>query len=105
MNAKTEQLEDAFEYTQRMLEDAEVGNWDKVIEMETGRRELLEKIFFSPYGNDIVADINNEIRKIIDINKKLEIITINMRNNIVNDITSINKGRQAVDHYKQNIIY
>lgn len=104
MNAKSKQLENAIEYTETMLLDAEVGNWDKVVEMESRRRELLEKVFASPYGNDNVAGINDKIRKIIDINKKLEIVAVKARNNTGDDVTSINKGRRAVDLYKQNIL-
>jgi len=103
MNNKSEQLLNALEHSETMLKDAEAGNWEKVIDMEAQRSELLKKLFSSPYGNNNIADIDNKIKKIIDINNKLETVAAEARDNAANDITSINKGRHAVSLYAQNI--
>lgn len=103
MNIIRKQLQNALEHSEAMLKDAEAGNWDKVIEMEAQRSELLKKLFSSPYGRDNIADIDNKIGEIIDINNKLEAVVAKARDNAGNDITSINKGRRAVSLYTQNI--
>ena len=104
MNNSSEQLLNALEHSETMLKDAEAGNWDKVIDMEVQRSELLNKLFSAPYGNDNIADMDNKIKRIIDINKKLEAVAANVRDNVANDITSINKGRHAVSLYAQNTL-
>lgn len=104
MNNKSKQLLDVVEYSEAMLKDAEAGNWDKVIVFEAQRSELLEKLFSNPSGNKNVEDINNKIRKILGINKKIETIAANARENTRNEMYSINKGRQAVNLYAQNIL-
>ncbi len=102
MNNKSKQLLNALEHSETMLKDAEAGNWDKVVGMETQRSELLKKLFSSPSADDNVADIDNKIKKIIDINNKLEAVVAKERDSAANDITSINKGRHAVSLYTQN---
>ena len=101
MNNKSKQLLNALEYSETMLKDAVVGNWGKVIKIETQRNELLKEVFSTPNVNDDMADIENKICKIIDINRKLEAVAANARDNAGNEITSINKGRQAVMQYTQ----
>lgn len=103
MNNKSKQLQNAIGYSETMLKDAKAGNWDKVIDMQAQRSELLKELFSGTSGNDNTADIDNKICKIIDLNTKLEGVVANARDNAGNDITSINKGRQAVSLYTQNI--
>ena len=104
MNNKSKQLLNALEHSETMLKDAEAGNWDKVIDMETQRSELLKNLFSSSYGKADIVDIDNKIKKIIDINNRLEAVVVNARDNTGNDITSINKGRHAVSLYAQNTL-
>jgi len=96
------QLQNAVKCSETMLKDAEAGNWEKVYEIEAQRSELLGKLFSSSSQEINVDDMDDKIRKIIAINKKLEAITVKARDNVHNDIASINKGRQAVSLYAQN---
>lgn len=102
MNDKTKQLLNVVECSETMLKDAEAGNWDKVIDIEVKRSELLEQLFSSPCQDNNIEEMDDKIRQIIDINKKLESITINARDNVRNDIAVINKGHHAVNMYAQN---
>ncbi|VAW53101.1 hypothetical protein MNBD_GAMMA06-1963 [hydrothermal vent metagenome] len=96
------QLQSAITYSEVMLEDAQAGNWDRVFDIEVQRSELLEKLFSGNIQENNIDDMDAKIREIITINKKLEAITLKARNNAQNDITSINKGRQAINSYAQN---
>jgi len=98
------QLQTAIECSETMLRDAEAGNWDKVFEIETRRSNLLKKLFSSPQQENNVEDIDNKIKEIIAINKKLEAITLKARDEAHNGIASINKGRRAVNLYAQNTL-
>ncbi len=96
------QLYEAIECSELMLRDAEAGNWDNVVAIETQRSALLEKLFSGTARDNNVQDMDNKIRKIIAINKKLEAITLQARDSTRDDISSINKGRHAVSAYSQH---
>lgn len=98
------QLQNAVKCSETMLKDAKAGNWEKVYEIEVQRSELLGKLFSSSNQEINVDDMDDKIRKIIAINKKLEEITVKARANVHSDIISINKGRQAVNLYAQNTL-
>jgi len=102
MNLNNEQLDNALDCTEIMLKNAESGNWDRVMDIEVQRGELLEKLFSTPHKNSNIADMDEKIRKIIDMNKKLEAITINARDHSGSHIASLNNGRRAVNVYMQN---
>ncbi len=97
-----QQLHKAIECSETMLKDAEAGNWEKVYNIEAQRSVLLEKLFSGTGKENNVQDMDEKIRKIIAINKKLEAITMRARDNTRDDISSMNKGRSAVSLYAQN---
>ena len=96
------QLHKAIECSEKMLIDAEAGNWEKVFDIEAQRSALLEKLFSSSHKENNIQDMDDKIRKIIAINKKLEAITLKARDNTGDDIASISKGKRAVNVYQQN---
>ncbi len=102
MDTKNKQLKEAISCSETMLKDAEVGNWDRVMEIEVQRSELLKKLFSTSHqGNDVI-EMDDKIRKIIDINKRLEAIAIDARDDSGQHVASINNGRRAVDVYMQH---
>jgi hypothetical protein len=102
MNKKNKQLQQAINCSEMMLQDAKAGEWQKVIAAEKQRHELLDALFATPSGKQDVDDIDHKINQILNINKKIEMITANTRKKIHNDTHSISKGRQAVNVYAQN---
>ncbi len=99
---RKKQLQNAINYSETMLKDAEAGNWENVFAIEAQRSVLLEKLFSGTARDNNVQDMDNKIRKIIAINKKLEAITLQARDSTRDDISSINKGRHAVSAYSQH---
>ncbi len=99
---RSKQLQSAITCSEIMLKDAQAGNWDRVFDIEAQRSELLEKLFSSENQGNSIDDMDARIREIIAINKKLEAITLQARDNAREDIASINKGRHAIDSYAQN---
>jgi len=95
------QLHIAVECSEKMLRDAEAGNWENVFNIEAQRNMLLEKLFSSNNQENSVQEMDDKIRKIIAINEKLEAITLKARDSVRNDITSMSKGRHAVNVYEQ----
>ena len=106
MNIKNKQLKDVTNFSETMLKDAESGNWDSVMEIEVQRSGLLEKLFSTSHQeqgqNQDIDEMDSNIRKIIDINKKLETIAISVRDDSGQHIASMNNGRRAVNVYMQN---
>lgn len=102
MNKIKKQLLDVVEYSESMLKDAQAGNWDRVIDIEVQRNELLENLFSGSSCHNEFHDIDSKIHQIIAINKKIENAAADARNGIQDDLTSLNKGRHAVGCYAQN---
>lgn len=102
MEVKSKQLKDVINCSETMLKNAEAGNWDSVMEIEVQRSELLEKLFATSHHDNNVDEMDSKIRKIIDINKKLETIAISARDDSGRHIASMNNGRRAVNVYMQN---
>lgn len=102
MNDKGKQFSDVIEYSETMLEEAEVGNWENVFAVEKQRSSTLKKCFSPPFTKNDKEENNEKIQQILNINKKLEAITSKARDNIRNQAGSINKGRHAVSMYAQN---
>ena len=99
-----EQFENVLNCSELMLQDAQVGNWNNVIEFEAQRSELLDKLFSASYQNKNVEDMDNKIRKIIAINKKLEDVALKAREDARNSLSAINKGRNAISLYGKNSV-
>ncbi len=102
MKIHTKQIHEVIECSEKMLIDAEAGNWENVFAIEAQRSALLEKLFSGTDRENTVQDIDDKIRKVIAINKKLEAITVKARDCTRDDISSINKGHNAVNQYAQN---
>ncbi len=98
------QLQKAVKCSEIMLKDAEAGNWDKVVNIEAQRSELLEKLFSGAHQENNADDMDDKIRKIIAINEKLEAITLKARDSTGEEIASMSKGRKAVNLYAQNTV-
>lgn len=96
-----QQLYKAIECSEIMLRDAKAGNWENVFAIEAQRSALLEKLFSGASKENNVQEMDDKIRQIIAINKKLEAITMLARDNTRDDLCSIKKGRRAVNQYAQ----
>lgn len=102
MGCRTSKLDEAFDFSEAMLKDAEAGNWEKVIAAEVERSACLTKAFLVSSGNNFSDENENKIRQILRINEQIESITIDARENIRNNVDTINTGRKVVDLYSQN---
>jgi len=102
MCIKTKQLQNVMDCSETMLREAELGDWEKVINIESQRSTLLETLFSSSCQSNNIEGMDEKIKKIIAINTQLETLTLEARDSAGKDISSISKGRQAVDLYAKN---
>ena len=102
MNYKTKELMDVIKLSEMMLKDAEVGNWESVFAAESKRNDILNELFSLPFSKKDKEENNEIIQQVLVINKKLESVTAQARDEIKKEFSSINKGRHAVGVYAQN---
>jgi len=102
VNNKNNQFSELIYYSGVMLKEAEGGNWHKVISVEKQRNNLLKELFLQPFTQKEKNENKENILQVLDINKKLEAISSNARDEIRSQAGSINKGRQALDMYAQH---
>ena len=96
---KKKQLTDVIEYSETMLKEAEAGNWENVFTVEKHRSKTLKELISPPFAKNDKDDNNEKILQILNINKKLEVITSKARDEIKKKAGFINKGRHAVNMY------
>lgn len=95
------QLNELLEHNHAMLEDAQTGQWDKVIEAEVLRNTLLKNLY-STTGVADIPGISKATGEMLSINQQLEQLATAAKNTAASDTLSINKGRNAVSAYSQH---
>ena len=95
-------ISDLIEYSHSLLKHAEAGEWDKVIEGEAVRRQLINTYFSIPSNVSDEPEISCAIRELLQINNKLEKLTISVRDEAQTQVSSISNGRRAVSAYVNN---
>jgi len=103
MNYKHQQLKGVIDYSKTMLREAESGNWEAVFNIEEKRSELIKKIYSNPSTTDERQNNNEQILEILVLNRQIEEIISEARDNTRNQMQTINKGRQVIDAYAQNV--
>ena len=96
-------LDEVLTTSESMVEDAREGRWDNVARAEEKRRALLNRLFSNPVEIAGVPEINGIIEKIIFINKRLERLAIESREQTRMEMDKIRTGRKAVNSYSQHI--
>jgi hypothetical protein len=103
VNYKHKQLNGVIEYSESMLQEAESGNWKNVFNIEEKRSELIKKIYANPSTQDERQNNNEQIMQILVLNRQIEAITYRARDKARDQAGVINKGRQVVGAYAQNV--
>ena len=101
MHELVQQLDDLVDQSRAMLERAESGDWDKVIEQEKLINKLIMTFFSIPNVND-VPGVTSATKEILNINNKMQHLTAGAKNEINSKTDTIHKGRRAVDVYMKN---
>ncbi len=98
----TQQLAQIMESNRCMLKLAEQGDWEKVMEEEQVRRDLIERFYSNTDQARKVPGIAEMTREMISINKKLTKLAVHAKKQMGGDASSIGKGRRAVNAYSSN---
>ncbi len=91
-----------IEYSHSILKHAEAGEWEQVIAAEATRRQLINSFFSVPSNISDAPETSRAIRELLQLNNKLEKLTINERDSAKTEARTISKGRRAVNAYVDN---
>ena len=85
-----------------MLKHAEAGEWEIVAEEELVRRRLINDFFSQPSNITSEPHIDVAIQELLQVNDKLERLSVAARDEARSAIDSIKTGRTAVNAYRDN---
>ena len=98
----SENIAALIEHSHAMLKHAEAGEWETVAEDEAIRRELIDAYFSKPSNLASEPDISGAIRELLQINDRLERLTMDARDSVRTEVQTISNGRKAVNAYTDN---
>ncbi len=90
-------LDDALTMSRRMVDLGDAGDWDAVIALEPERRRLLEQAFATHAPVDEV--VAERVRAILDLDKHLMAKSIEVRDQLAQELGRTNRGRKATSAY------
>jgi len=98
----SENIAALIEHSHAMLKHAEAGEWETVAEDEAIRRALIDAYFSKPSNLASEPDISGAIRELLQINDRLEQLTLDAREAVGAEAHTISTGRKAVSAYADN---
>ncbi len=99
--SKSALLSRIVQLTQEMLQQAESSSWEQVGELEQSRQQLVENCFPLDDSVDAPGQAENQIKMIIDLDKKIVRLASKERKNVATKLGELDLGRQAVKTYRQ----
>jgi len=96
--ARQQLLDQALAFSQRMCDLAQEGLWAEVIELETLRRELLERAFAT--RDPVTEDLAQRVRAILDLDKGLMELSLKLRDEVAEELGQFNRSRKASGAYR-----
>lgn len=99
----TERLAELLQHNRSMLKNAEAGEWDKVMEEEIKRREMLNA-FYSSTDVQLVPGVVSATRKMLLLNQQIDELAESAKEEIKTEAVSINKGLRAVNAYTKHAL-
>ena len=85
-----------------MLKHAEAGEWETVAEEEVVRARLINDFFSQPSNLTSEPHIGVAMQDLLQVNDKLERLSVAARDEAMSAIDSIKTGRSAVSAYREN---
>lgn len=98
----SEQLAKLTAMNHSMLKNAESGDWEKVIDEEVLRREMLEALY-SSIDIQYAPGVASATREMLLINQKLEKLANSAHKSTASEIVSMHRGRQAISTYEKYV--
>lgn len=95
---RSHMLDEALAMSRRMRDLGEAGEWEKVIELEPQRRELLERVFATrqPVDESLAA----RVREILELDKGLMECSLRVRDQVASELGQFQRSRKVSGAYR-----
>ena len=98
MSNDLKKLETIIEYTNALVEMAEIGEWDKLLDLDVNRTNLIAELFESqPQVNE--KYLAESIQYILAKNQILKQFSLSQRDSVGMAISKANHSHKAVNSY------
>ena len=102
MNAMKEKLQRLREQSAAMLDCAEQGEWEQLIECEQKRRTTIEAIFANTIDEKLAQQVSNEISHILAQDKRILDSVSSHRDTLSTAMKKLRTSRKADAAYVSN---
>lgn len=97
---RQQHLRDAIDLSRNMLETAERGDWEKIIELEKQRRVEMMASLQEPVAADEAELVNTSLQTLMQLNEQLTGAVQRARSESAREYANLQNGRQATDAYQ-----
>ncbi len=97
---RQEQLENAIALSRNMLETAERGDWESIIQLEKQRRDGMMAGLKEPVTAEEADGINDSLQTLMRLNDQLTGLVQQARSDSAQQFASLQNGRSAANVYQ-----
>ncbi len=93
-------LEQVLEMTREMFDLANEGSWEKLLEIEAPRQQILASLFENTSPVEPSSPKGLQIRQIMDIDQKIQALANEAKSSVRDELLGINKIRNQAKAYQ-----
>jgi len=97
---RQQQLQDAIALSKNMLETAERGDWEGIIELEKQRREGMMAGLKEPVAAEEAEGVNDSLQTLMQLNDQLTGLVQRARSDSAQQFAALQNGRSAASAYE-----
>ena len=97
---RQQQLQDAIALSKNMLETAERGDWEGIIELEKQRREGMMAGLKEPVAAEEAEGVNDSLQTLMQLNDQLTGLVQRARSDSAQQFAALQTGRSAANAYE-----
>ncbi len=97
---RQQQLQDAIALSKNMLETAERGDWEGIIELEKQRREGMMAGLKEPVAVEEAEGVNDSLQTLMQLNDQLTGLVQRARSDSAQQFAALQTGRSAANAYE-----
>ncbi|OUS11526.1 hypothetical protein A9Q89_08600 [Gammaproteobacteria bacterium 53_120_T64] len=97
---RQQHLQDAISLSRNMLETAERGDWEGIIELEKQRREGMMAGLTEPVAVEEAEGVEDSLKTLMQLNDQLTGMVQRARSETAQQFTALQNGRNAANAYQ-----
>lgn len=97
---RQQQLQDAIALSKNMLETAERGDWEGIVELEKQRREGMMAGLKEPVAAEEAEGVNDSLQTLMQLNDQLTGMVQRARSESAQQFAALQSGRNAASAYQ-----